>query len=199
MFRSTRRAIVFSQLDHSRFAGALALAWRDRPPLPFDSFVAGVALHDRGYGEHDDDDLETVADDRWLEIQRAGYAPRGDDPVADLVVALHVRRLIGEPRDPPLEELRPRLYDAAGVDEDAAAAADRITNVCDRIAFEFCFERAAEGDVRGFAYALDGYGAIRLDPWPFAVPRLVGIVPAFAADGYPQRLEPVVVPFDLKP
>jgi hypothetical protein len=197
MFRSTRRPIVFPQLDHSRFAGTLALAWRDRPPLPFDSFVAGVALHDRGYGEHDDDDLETVADDRWLEIQRAGYAPRGDDPVADLVVALHVRRLIGEPRDPPLEELLPHLYDAAGVGEDEAADADRITNVCDRIAFEFCFERPAEGEVRGFAYALDGRGAIRLDPWPFAVPRLAGIVPAFAADGYPQRLEPVVVPFDL--
>jgi hypothetical protein len=201
MFRSSRRAIVFTQLDHSRFAGALAVAWRPqlRPVLPFDSFVAGVALHDRGYGEHDADDLETVADDRWLEIQRAGYAPRGDDPVADLVVALHVRRLIGEPRDPPLEELLPHLYDAAGVGEDQAAAADGITNVCDRIAFEFCFERPAEGEVRGFAYALDGRGAVRLDPWPFAVPRLVGIVPAFAADGYPQRLEPVVVPFELTP
>jgi hypothetical protein len=199
VFRSTRRAIVFTQLDHSRFAGALALAWRERPPLPFDSFVSGVALHDRGYGEHDDDDLETVADDRWLEIQRAGYAPRGVDPVVDLVVALHVRRLIGEPRDPPLEELLPHLYEAAGVGEDEADAADRITNVCDRIAFEFCFERPAEGEARGFAYALDGRGAVRLDPWPFSVPRLVGIVPAFAADGYPQRLEPVVVPFDLTP
>jgi hypothetical protein len=53
--------------------------------------------------------------------------------------------------------------------------------------------------VRGTAYTLDGLGRIRLDPWPLAVPRLVGLVPAFAADGYPQRLEPVVVPFDLTP
>jgi hypothetical protein len=199
MFRSTRRPIVFPQAEHARLAGAVALAWRDPPPLPFDSFVAGVALHDRGYGEHDADDLETVADDRWLAIQRAGYAPHGGDPVVDLVVALHVRRLIGEPRDPPLEELLPRLLEAAGVDAAAAEAADRVTNVCDRLAFEFCFERSAEGDVRGIAYELDGRGRIRLDPWPLAVPRLVGIVAAFAADGYPHRLEPVVVPFELTP
>jgi hypothetical protein len=93
----------------------------------------------------------------------------------------------------------PRLYGAAGVGEDEASAADRITNVCDRIAFEFCFERPAEGEVRGIAYTLDGRGTIRLDPWPLALPRLVGIVPAFAAVGYPERLEPVVVPFDLTP
>jgi hypothetical protein len=199
MFRSTRRAIVFPQADHARLAGAVALAWRNRPPLPFDSFVAGVAVHDRGYGEHDADDLETVAADRWLEIQRAGYAPRGDDPVVDLVVALHVRRLIDEPRDPPLEELLPGLLEAAGVDQATAGAADRVTEVCDRLAFAFCFEQPAEGEVHGIAYAVDGRGAIRLDPWPLSVPRLVGIVPAFEAVGYPERLEPVVVPFDVTP
>jgi hypothetical protein len=197
MFRSHRRAIVFPQAEHARLAGAIALAWRDRPPLPFESFVRGVADHDRGYGELDDDDLETVADDRWIEIQRRGFAPRGEDPVVDLVVALHVRRLVGEPRDPGFEAELPAILAAAGVDEEQAEAADGITNVCDRLAFLFPFEEPESGEVRGFDYTLDGRGAMTLDPWPLAVPRLVGLVTAYEADGYPARLVPVVVPFDL--
>ncbi len=57
MIRSRRRAVVFPQADHARLADTLALAWRDRPALPFDSFVRGVADHDRGYGEYDNDEL----------------------------------------------------------------------------------------------------------------------------------------------
>jgi hypothetical protein len=40
---------------------------------------------------------------------------------------------------------------------------------------------------------------ITLDPWPLAVPRLLGIVTAFEADGYPERLQPVAIPFDVVP
>ena len=56
--------------------------------------MRGVADHDRGYGELDDDPLGEVDEERWLEIQRRGFAPRGEDAVVDLVVALHVRRLM---------------------------------------------------------------------------------------------------------
>jgi hypothetical protein len=68
---------VFPQADHARLAAAVALAWRDRPPLPFDSFVRGVADHDRGYGEHDSDEIGAVESERWVAIQRAGFEPRG--------------------------------------------------------------------------------------------------------------------------
>src|SRR5206468_5254481 len=93
-FHSRRRPIVFPQADHARFAAVLALAWAEMPPLPFASFVRGVADHDRGYGEHDDYDIDTVDDATWIEIQRRGFAPRGEDAVVDLVAALHVRRLL---------------------------------------------------------------------------------------------------------
>jgi len=198
MFRSRARPVVFPQAEHARLAGAIALEWAERPDVPWDSFVAGVALHDRGYGELDADDLESVADERWLDIQRRGLEPRGADPVTDLVVGLHIRRLVshgGDTRE--FDPLLCRLRAAAGLDADTAAAADRITATCDRIAFDFCLEEPSSGESNGIAYALDGRGSIVLDPWPLAVPLLSGLVLAFEADGYPERLAPVVVPYSV--
>jgi len=40
---------------------------------------------------------------------------------------------------------------------------------------------------------------VEVDPWPFALPRLLGLVTAFTADGYPDRLAPIVVPYDVRP
>jgi hypothetical protein len=198
--------VVFPQAEHARLAATLALAWRERPPLPFDSFVSGVADHDRGYGEHDSDEIGAVPSERWVGIQRAGFVPRGEDAVVDLVVALHVRRLLSSQEDEheraafaEVDALVPSLLRAARVDPAAAETADAITNVCDRIAFAFCNEQAAEGDLRGIRYALDGLGLIELDPWPLALPRLTGLVTAFEADGYPSRLVPVVTCFDARP
>jgi hypothetical protein len=204
-FHSRRRPIVFPQAEHARFAAALALAWADRPPLPFESFVRGVAEHDRGYGELDDDPIGGVASERWVEIQRRGFTPRNGDPVADLVAAMHIRRLLSSRGDEAeaaahdqVEELLPGLLAAAGASGEAAEAADAVTNVCDVISFEFCFEEPSERDVRGFRIRLDGLGHIDVDPWPFAVPRLLGLVTAFERDGYPNRLRPVSVPFDAQ-
>jgi hypothetical protein len=206
MFRSKRRPLIVTQADHARFAAAIALNWRERPNLPFTSFIDGVADHDRGYGEHDVAEIGVVDSLPWVEIQRAGFMPRGKDAVVDLVVALHVRRLLSPPEDEheaaALAELDghlPTLLSAADVDREDADRADAITNVCDRIAFELPFEAPASGEVRGIAYNLDGQGIVELRPWPLGVPVLRGLVPAFEADGYPERLVPVVVPFELRP
>ena len=208
MFRSKRRPIVFPQAEHARLAGAIALAWRrEDVPLSFDSFVAGVTLHDRGYGEHDDDPIGgKMTSQHWVAIQRRGFTPRGEDAVVDLVTALHIRRLMTPPEDDveraardEIDALLPELYDAAGTDAETAAAADAITNVCDRLAFEFCFEEPASGTVRGFDYTVDGHGAMTLAPWPLRMPQQLGLLVAYRADGYPRELEPVVVPFELRP
>lgn len=196
--------MIFPQADHARLAGTIALAWRERPPLPFASFVRGVADHDRGYGEHDADELGSVESERWTEIQRRGFTPRGEDHVVDLVVALHVRRLLSTRANAfeqraydEVDALLPSLRERARVTAEQAEAADAITSVCDRLAFVFCFEEPASGEDRGYAYELDGEGRITLDPWPLEVPRLVGLVTGFEADGYPERLVPVATPFEL--
>src|SRR3954471_19444217 len=186
MFRSRRRNVVFPQAEHARLAATLALAWRDRPPLPFGSVVRGVADYDRGYGEHDADEIGAVESERWVAIQRVGFAPRGEDPVVDLVVALHVRRLLSSQEDEheraayaEVDAVVPTLVAAADVAGAAAEAADAVTNVTDRLAFAFCFEEPAAGEVRGIRYTLDGFGLIELDPWLLALPRLTGLVTGF--------------------
>lgn len=157
------------------FSGALALAWREKPPLPFDRFVRGVALHDRGYPEHDTDEIGATPHERWLELQRAGFGVHDEDPVVDLVVSMHVRRLVGG--DAEMDAAIPHLCERAGASRADAEAADRVTAVCDGVAFDVCFE---------------GLGEMRVDPWPFAVAALDLLLVGYRADGYPERLDRVV-------
>jgi hypothetical protein len=220
VFRSRLRPVVYPQAEHARLAATIAAAWGndafERPPLPFTSFVHGVALHDRGYGELDADGIGEVPLARWLEIQQRSFAPTGEDAVVDLVAGLHVRRLVAWRRDDAaravvatFDAALPGLYEAAGVPPAAAAAADRVTDLCDRLAFDLCAEEATDGAVEVLAaragepvtvvYALDGRGGVTLDPWPLGVPWLTVVVGGFAADGYPQRLAPVATLFRLAP
>jgi hypothetical protein len=197
MFRSTQRPVVYSQAEHQRLAGTIAAAWEpSRVALPFEAFVRGVATHDRGYGELDEDPIGEIRPERWVEIQTRGVEPRGD-PIADLVVALHVQRL-AEGFTPLDAHVSERLA-AAGVGPDAAAAADAVTDLCDRLAFSFCFEQAASGSVGDIAYAVELDGSATLSPWPLAVPELRKTVVGYEADGYPEHLEPVERDFVLRP
>jgi hypothetical protein len=167
------------------FSAGLALAWAERPPLPFESFVRGVALHDRGYPEHDVDQIGVATRERWLELQLAGFGEHDDDPIVDLVASMHVRRLVAE--GPVYDEMTaaiPHLCARAGVSEADAEAADRVTDVCDAIAFDVCFEDRSE---------------IEVDPWPFASPTVDLLLVGYHADGYPGRLDRVVEPVRVVP
>jgi hypothetical protein len=208
---------VFPQAEHARLAAAIAQAWGNeqwqRPPVPFGAFVQAVALHDRGYGQLDADGIGEVSAERWLEIQRASFAPRGTDPVVDLLVALHVRRLVASRGSAaPYGELDAQLtalHRTAGIAASDAAEADRMMDLCDAIAFDFCVELPARGRVdvvpmraaRAVAieFEVDGEGLIVLDPWPLGVARLDGFVLGFEAAGYPERPSSVVVPFRVQP
>ena len=202
MFRSKRRDVVYPQAEHGRMAGALAAAWqREAIPLPFESWVRGVTLHDRGYGELDDDPLGEITQERWAgEIQTRGFRARSGDEIADLVVALHIRRLIGDDVEHPARAALAREIDEALGDVSAEAReADKATQLCDSVAFAFCFEEPASSTIHGISLTYDGAERITLDPWPLAVPELRGVVVGFAAAGYPQRLDPVVTMYVVGP
>jgi Protein of unknown function (DUF3891) len=192
MFRSKRRAVVFPQMNHAAFAGGVALLWKE-VPLPRESFVRGVALHDRGYGELDNDPIGGVARERWLEIQHRGFAMRDADPIVDLIACMHITRLV-RGAVPEFEEALPDLRERAGVDEATALAADAITNLCDRISFDVCCEEATDGGIGEIAYDYDGDRTVTVEPWPFAVDEFSLLLVGFRADGYPQRLERVLEP-----
>src|SRR5262245_63298989 len=97
MFRSRQRAVVYPQAEHQRLAGVIAAAFRpELVSLPFESWVRGVATHDRGYGELDTDPLLEMAEERWLTIERGGLEPIDDDTIVDIVVDMNIQRLAGE-------------------------------------------------------------------------------------------------------
>ena len=158
--------------------------------------MRGVALHDRGYGELDDDSLLEIEEAHWLEIQRRGFEPQDDDPVVDLVVAMHIRRLVGS-GTAGFEDTLPARLEAAGVSEVEAAAADVVTNLCDRLSLSFCFEEEGAGTVGSFVFTVGADGAATVAPWPLGVPELAETVVGYRADGYPEQLDPVERSFHL--
>ena len=184
---------MFPQMEHAAFAAGIALHWRERPNVPFDSFIRGVALHDRGYGDLDEDEIGSVEQQRWLEIQRRGFGEREEDPIVDLIVSLHVARLVGDD-DLSFRDGLPALLERANVDEETAAAADLITNVCDRISFDVCFGEPEEGSLRGIGYAYDGGNRVTVDPWPFTPDDFSVLLVGYRNDGYPRTLDRVVEP-----
>ena len=183
-------------MNHAAFAGELALLWADLP-LPRESFVRGVSLHDRGYGELDNDSLGEVPRERWLEIQHRGFAMRDEDPIVDLVACMHITRLV-RGAVPEFEEALPALRERAGVDEASALAADAITNLCDRISFDVCFEEASDGSVGEIAFEYDGDHTVTVDPWPFATDEFSLLLVGYRADGYPERLDRVLEPIAFR-
>jgi hypothetical protein len=207
MFRSRSRLVVYPQAEHARVAAAIAAAWgSDRPPLSFESFVRGVALHDRGYGELDTDGIGETDDERWLAIQRRGFAPQDDDPVVELIVALHIQRLVAYGESPERRAAAtefatalPARREAAGVTEAEAAAADRVTNLCDRISFELCFEHDTAFAVGGHVCSTTAHGVATIDPWPLAPERLAIPAVGYESGGYPESLRPVERTFVIQP
>jgi hypothetical protein len=97
------------------------------------------------------------------------------------------------------EAVRDERLVAAGVDAAVAAAADRVTDVCDRLSFSFCFEEAASGTIGEIAYTVAPTGNATLSPWPLRVGELAETVTGYAGEGYPDRLVPVERGFVLTP
>jgi hypothetical protein len=136
------------------------------------------------------------------------------DPIADLIAKLHLKRLVSYGSAPARQALAAEMAQAIqaqlqrdGLDAAAFERIDRITNLCDRIAFDVCFETPAEGDVRIFPrnnrdeeimvpYRIED-GTIQIAPWPFAVERHQGYLVGYQLDGYPTVLEPVVLMYQL--
>jgi hypothetical protein len=190
MFISKQRPIVIPQWEHQKLAGTLALLWGnadfERPPVPFESFLTGVGLHDRAYGPLDNLPIGGIPEEEWLALTRSGFEMTWADTIADLITKLHLKRLASYGTAPARQAMTAEIAQAIqaqmqrhGLDAMLFERIDRITNLCDRIAFDFCFEAPAEGEVRIFPrYDRDeevvvGYqiedGIIEVNRWPFGM------------------------------
>ena len=154
MFISKERKIVVPQSEHQRLAGILAMHWGNKeftlPPINRDSFDLGVATHDRAFG-----DLDTAALGQISEAERVAQVNEWlstsyKDPEAELIVLLHVRRLINTPERQTLyQKLDARIQEivsTSDLDLTAYEQADTVTDFCDLIAFDFSFESDASSN-----------------------------------------------------
>ena len=85
---------------------------------------------------------------------------------------------------------------------------DRITNLCDKISFDFCMDVPDSGEVSIFPRNDEDAeipvqhhvedGMIHVNPWPFSVDAYEGYLIAYRSDGYPERLDPFILPYRLQ-
>jgi hypothetical protein len=219
MFRSKKRQIVTPQSEHLKLVGTLAMLWGnnqfDAPPIERNSMIAGMGLHDRGYGYLDNSPIGGMTAEEWVPIARRGFDMPCSDAVADAIVKYHIRRLASN--DP--SEIRKALTVefSQSIDEHLNRhnlsktlfdRLDRITDLLDRLSFEFCFDAPATGSISIFPrngekteinvqYHVED-GEINVSPWPFSVDEHIGYLVAYQLDGYPERLDPVILPYKLK-
>ena len=155
MFPSEKRELIISQREHLRLVAQLALFWGnsqfDRPVLPWDSFLRGVAFHDWHYPELDTLAIIGAPEAAWIAITKEGMAADWGDPVTDIIVKLHLQRLLAinptEERQALMAEIElaiQRLLPTTGFSRADFAWADQITRLCDNISFFFCFEAERE-------------------------------------------------------
>jgi hypothetical protein len=218
LFKSKQRPLAIPQSEHQKLAGTLALLWGnadfERPPVPPASFLTGVGLHDRAYGPIDNLPIGELPEQEWLALTSTGFDMTWTDPIADLITKMHLKRLTSYGSAPARQAMAAEMAQAIaaqiqlnGLDAATFERIDRITNLCDRIAFDFCFEEPAEGEVRIFprndrdqqvavGYRIES-GTIQVAPWPFGVDSHTGYLVGYQLENYPTVLEPVTLPYQL--
>jgi hypothetical protein len=219
MFKSKMRAVVVPQSEHLKLVGVLAFYWGspqfDPPPLPRLSFVEGIALHDRGYGYLDTLPIGEAAEADWLEVARRGFDMPASDPIANIITRLHLLRLVTSQATPARRALAEemalvidRQIAGTGLPKRIFERVDRITDFCDSVSYDFCLERPARGQVLVYPrndgaeevplqYEIHS-GEITISPWPLNVEEIGGYLTGYQTDGYPERLEPILLPFDIR-
>jgi hypothetical protein len=219
MFISKRRPVVTPQSEHLKLVGTLAMLWGnadfDTPPIERMSRIAGMGLHDRGYGYLDNNPIGGMDDSEWFEIARRGFYMECSDVVADTIVKYHIRRLASHDNSPGRKALFAEFSGA--IDEQLKQHSlskgifermDRITDLCDSLSLSFCFDVPASGEISIYPRTGEGRevavnyqvedGLLSANPWPFSVERYEGYLVAYKSDGYPELLDPVILPYSLK-
>jgi len=219
MFKSKRRQIVIPQSEHLRLVGALAMLWGnadfDMPPVERVSMVAGMALHDRGYGHLDNSAIGEMSEDEWQSIARRSFSMYNSDIVTDTIIKYHVRRLASYYNTHERKALTAEFSQAIkeqlqahNLSKVTFERMDRITELTDNISFLFCVDAPDSGTVSIFPrthadtevpiqyHVADGW--IHVSPWPFSVDKFEGYIFAYLLDGYPARLDPFILTYQLE-
>ena len=219
MFKSKRRPIVTPQSEHLKLVGTLAMLWGndefDVPLIERSSLIAGIGLHDRGYGYLDNAPIGEMGDEEWFPIARRTFSMPCSDVIADTIVKYHFRRLAGHFDTPGRKALYAEFSDALdehldkhNLSKELFDRIDRITDLCDSLSFSFCFDVPASGEISIFPRNDDDKeitvkyhvedGVLSASPWPFSTESYEGYLVAYKSEGYPETLDPVILTYTLK-
>ncbi len=219
MFRSRKRSLITPQREHARLAGMFAEMWGNEnfelPQIPFHSLLSGIALHDCGYEPFDTAPIPDVDEERWLNAQRKGAALDLEDATADLLIKLHVKRLVSFKNTPARiacakeieEKILARLSDTS-YSREQLEWCDRITHFCDNLAFDFCFEEEKTGCVEvprvwgsseetKVNYQILANGCVKVSPWPFKSRDFQRFIVGYDAEQYPAEKRPILLTISL--
>ncbi len=219
MFKSKSRAILTPQSEHLRLTGTLAMLWGnadfDSPPFHRNSIITGMGLHDRGYGCIDNFAIGGMSEEEWIKITRRSFYMQYSDVVADTIAKYHVRRLASHGESAERKAIAAEFSQVIdeqlkqhSLSRDIFDRTDRITELCDMISFDFCMEAPNSGGVSIFQrynedqevpvqYHVEN-GIIQVTPWPFSVASYEGYLIAYRSDGYPEKLDPVILSYRLE-
>lgn len=220
MLISKKRPIIIPQFEHTRLSATIAFLWGnddfEKTTLPSDSFIKGVLFHDRGYGYLDNFPLGSLTIEQRKATLIKGIEESFNDPIADIVTLLHIKRLTSsstmrdELTDVALEceKVLSEKMKVVSVSETEFAFADRIVDLADSIAFDFSLEedskdsgevssRHGSNDLTSINFSIKG-NVISMTPWPLSVERYEGFIVGYQKNGYPEKLDPCIIPFILQ-
>jgi hypothetical protein len=188
----------------------------DPPSIGLTTLTIGISHHHQGYGHLDMIDFKKVNPNKIVSILRRDCLTTTGNVNADLVNLYHQlrltdRRLIKVGASPQLEDLRrwinkqieERLSKSAHEAGDFLWS-DRITDICDRIAFLYCSGGTHEEEISVYQ-AKDKESAVpvkitvadsvMVQPWPFKISLLSRDVIGYHEASYPDSLVPAILGF----
>ena len=225
MFKAKKRNLIIPQREHARLAGNISIYWGnkifDLPNIPLHSVVKGITFHQNGFSLLDTYPVKEMDDDTLLNVLKNDFNVQMSDGEAGLINMFHQfrlvsKRLITKPSE-KFGELQKEFKIAienklrsSKYSKNDFLWADRITNLCDRISFNFSFgEEIAEtipvypkvGSEKEIEIKqlLKDENTIELDNWPFSSKEIKNVVIAYESEGYPKLLKPVLLEFILLP
>lgn len=207
MFVGQVTGTIIPQREHARIAGVLAEHWGNAffklPALPYTSILNAVLLHDRGYPKLDTLEINAAPEEEWLKIQRKTAEKKNPDPVIDILVKMHIVRLLRRSDTPArntyaedLEKRIEKLQKENPYDLNLFIMADSILEYCDSVSYDYCLETGQSRTLQiqspessiDLSYSFETPQHIKVQPWPFKIPESETIkeeVRAYEKSGYP--------------
>ncbi len=130
--------------------------------------------------------LSELTLEQWADLTLKGTEIRFDNPVVDIVTKLHLKRLLGDDNVKKREEILKNIEQSIAESLlrtknslEEFLWADKITNFCDWVSFNFCLENDFVDKVQVYSrrnsslktdltFHTNPAGEITVNPWPFS-------------------------------